>query len=69
MKEEKFPHSRKHSHRLVCGEFYNLRGQHNQERGKKKKQNMHLTATASKVAQTLVSATNKWGLDREAQAA
>ena len=29
---------------------------------------MHLTATVSKEAQTLASAT-KWGLDREAQAA
>ena len=37
MKEEKFPNSRKPSHRWVCGEFWNLRGQHNWE-GKKKKQ-------------------------------
>ena len=29
MKEEKFPHSRKHSHRHVSGELWNLRGQHN----------------------------------------
>ena len=29
MKEEKFPHSRKSSHRRVFGEFWNLRGQHN----------------------------------------
>ena len=36
----------------------------------KKPQNTHLTATASgKVAQMLVSATSKWGLGREAQAA
>ena len=31
VKEEKFPNTRKPSHRWVCGEFWNLRGQHNQE--------------------------------------
>ena len=31
MKEEKFPRSRKLSHRWVCGEFWNLRKQHNRE--------------------------------------
>ena len=68
MKEEKFPHSRNPSHRWVCGGFWNLRGQHNQE--EKKTQNMHLTAAASgEVAQTLTSTINKCGLDREAQAA
>ena len=35
MKEEKFPHNRKHSHRHVSGELWNLRGQHNQEEKKK----------------------------------
>ena len=34
VKEEKFPHTRKPSHRRLCGEFWNLRGQHNRE-GKK----------------------------------
>ena len=34
MKEKKFPNSRKCSHRRVCVEFWNLRGQHNWE-GKK----------------------------------
>ena len=33
--KEKFPHSRKPSHWWVCGEFWNLREQHNWE-GKKK---------------------------------
>ena len=33
-KEEKSPHSRKFSHRHVCGEFWSLRGQHNQEEEK-----------------------------------
>jgi len=69
--KEKFPHSRKPSHRQVCGEFWNLRGQHNWEEKKKKTpQNMHLTTTASReVAQILTSVTSKWGLDREAWAA
>ena len=31
LKEEKFPSTRKPSHQRVCGEFWNLRGQHNQE--------------------------------------
>ena len=31
LKEEKFPNTRKHSHWWVCGEFWNLRGQHNWE--------------------------------------
>ena len=29
--KEKFPNTRKHSHWRVCGESWNLRGQHNQE--------------------------------------
>ena len=31
VKEEKFPNSRKPSYQWLCGEFWNLRGQHNQE--------------------------------------
>ena len=31
VKEEKFPNSKKPSHQRVCGEFWNLRGQHNWE--------------------------------------
>ena len=31
LKEEKFPNTRKASHWQVCGEFWNLRGQHNEE--------------------------------------
>ena len=34
-KEEKFPNTRKPSHRWVCGEFWNLAGKHNRE-GKKR---------------------------------
>ena len=69
VQEEKFPHSRKSSHRQVCGEFWNLRWQHNQEDTHTHMQNMHLTAAASgEVAQILESTTNKCRLDREAQA-
>ena len=67
MKEEKFPNSRKPFHWWVCGEFRNLRGQHNWEGKKKKKnsQNMCLTTTPSgEVAQMLASATSEQGLDR-----
>ena len=73
MKREKFPNSREPSHRWVCGEFWNFRGQHNKEKKKKKKkkkpQNTHLTATPSGVAQTLASATSEQGLHKEARAA
>ena len=31
VKEEKFPNTRKPSHPWVCGEFWDLRGQHNWE--------------------------------------
>ena len=69
MKEEKFPHSRKPSHRWVCGQFWNLRGQHNQEKKKKKTQNTCFTATTSgEAAQTLRSATSEQGLGKEVQA-
>ena len=37
MKEGKFPKSRKLSHQWACGEFWNLRGQHSQEKKRKKK--------------------------------
>ena len=64
IKEEKVPNSRKPSHRQVCGEFWNLRGQHNWEEKKKKNQNMRPTATGNReVAQTLVSAASEQGLD------
>ena len=40
MKEEKFPHNRKPSHRHFSREFWNLRGQNNQkEKRKKEKRN------------------------------
>ena len=78
--KEKFPNTRKPSHWQVCGEFWNLRGQHNWEEIKinvfiykinfKNPQSMHLTTTPSReVAQMLVSATSEWELNREARAA
>ena len=72
VKEEKFPNTRKHTHRRVCGELWNLRGQHNQEETQTHThtQIMGLTATPSReVAQTLTFTTSKQGLNREAQAA
>ena len=71
VKEEKFPNTRKLSHQWVCGEFWNLRGQHNQELKKKKNpQIMRLAATPSgEVAQTLTYTTSERGLDRESQVA
>ena len=68
VKEEKFPNSRKHSHRWVCGEFGisggNMTGRKNQTN---KPQNTHLIATASRgAAQMLASDTSQWRLDREA---
>ena len=68
--KEKFPHSRKPSHRWVCGEFWNLREQHNWEGVGENPQNTHLTSTVSReVAQRLASTTSKQGLDGEAWAA
>ena len=62
MKEEKFPNTRKPSHWWVCGEIWNLRGQHNWEGGKKNPQIMCLNTTPSReVAQTLASAINEQG--------
>ena len=62
---KKFPNTKKPSHWQICGEFWTLRGQHNQE-GKKNPQNTYLTTTPSReVAQTLVSTTSEQGLDRE----
>ena len=76
VKEEKFSNTRKPSHWQVCGEFWNLRGQHNQEKKKEKNPQITcLTATTSgEVAQMLKSASSEpasseWGLNREAQAA
>ena len=69
-KEDKFPNTRKPSHQWVCGEFWNLRGQHKQE-GEKKKPTKYTPNCNSngEVTQMLMSATSEQGLNREAQVA
>ena len=59
--KEKFPNTRKPFHWRVCGEFWNLRGEHNWEGEEKKNtQNTCLTTTPSgEVAQMLMPATSK----------
>ena len=61
----KFPNSRKHSHRQVCGEFRNLRRQHNWEKTKQTNKNKEDTPNHNCQWRT----TSEWGLDREAWAA
>ena len=70
--KEKFPNTRKPFHQQICGEFWNLRGQHNQKKKKerKKTQNSPLTTSPSReIAQTLVCASSKQGLNSEVQVA
>ena len=71
MKEEKFPNTRKPAHQQDFGEFWNFRGQHNQERKKKKNPQITCLTTipSGEVAQMLMSATSKRGLNREVRAA
>ena len=63
IKEEKFPNTRKPSHRQVCGEFWNLQGQHNREEKTNKQTNPQITRLAEtlsgEVAQTLESASSE----------
>ena len=72
MKEEKFPNTRKPSHWRVCGEFWNLRGQHNWEGKKLKKKKLKPTEyTPNRNYQGRSSPdarvpTSKRGLNREA---
>ena len=68
VKEEKFPNSRKPSHWWVCGEFWNLRGQHNREgenthtHTHTHTQNTRLTTTPSReVTQTPTSTAGQGG--------
>ena len=65
VKEEKFPNIRKASHWWVCGESWNLTGQHNREGKKKIPQITHLTETPrgeiSKHQETL-SLAGLWGV-------
>ena len=63
MKEEKFPNTRKPSHRQVCGEFWNPKGQHNWEEKKyKNKNSTDYTPNHNpqwRVAQTLMPTSNR----------
>ena len=62
--KEKFPNTRKPSYQWVYGEFWNLRGQHNQEGTKTNKTHrIHaLTTTPNReIAHTITSATSKRG--------
>ena len=69
MKEKKFTHTRKPYHKWVSGGLCNLRGEHNQKKRERKKQNICLTAiTSREMAQTLTSSSSEWGLRREVQA-
>ena len=74
VKEKKVQNTREPSHQQVCGEFWNLRGQHNWEGKKKQKttttttQNTHPTVS-EEVAQRLESATSEQGLNMEVQVA
>ena len=68
LKEEKFPNTRKLSHRWVHGGFWNLRGQHNWEENKNQKtpQMTRLIATPrGEVAQTLAFTTSQQVLNRD----
>ena len=60
VKEEKFPHSRKPSHRSVCGELWNLRGQHNQQR-KEKRKNIEYTPKYNYYRRSDTDACSEWG--------
>ena len=69
--EQKFLNTRKPSHRWVCGEFWNLRGQHNQEGEKKKKTPDYVTSCNSQWKGSLDTCVcqQQWGLNRETWAA
>ena len=71
--KEKFPNTKKPSHRHVCGEFWNLPTGEGNITGREKKktpQTTHLTATPSgEVAQTRATAISERGLNTEARAA
>ena len=67
VKEEKFSNTRKPSHQRVCEKFWNLRGQYNWER--KKKKPTEYVHKLWRCSTELTSATSEWGLNRDAQVA
>ena len=69
VKEEKFPHSRKPSYGWVCGEFWNLRGQHNQEEKQNTEYVHNHNSQQRSSLDALASTTRTQGLDRQARVA
>ena len=74
LKEEKFTNSRKPSRWRLCGQFWNLRGLHNQEEKKKNKKPTEYTPNRnfqrrSSLVTGMHPAPAIGGLDREAWAA
>ena len=69
VKEGKFPNTRKPSHRWVCGEFWNLRGQQNREGGKTPTNYVPNHNSQQRSSPDAASDTSKQGLNREALAA
>ena len=69
MKEEKFPNSKKPSHRRVCGEFWNLRRQHDQEGEKKTKPTEYMPNRDCQWRSSPGARVRHQRLDKEAQAA
>ena len=68
--KEKFPNTRKPSHQQVCGEFWNLRGQHNwEEKQIKPTDYMPNHNPRGEVALMLASTISKQGLNREVRVA
>ena len=65
--KEKFPNTRKPSHWQVCGEFWNLRGQHNREGGKKNNTEYAPNCNSQQRSSPEVCIRyTEWGLNREA---
>ena len=68
---EKFPNTSKPSYQWVCREFWNLRGQHNQEGEKKNTKTPQITCLTTtpsgEVAQMLTSTSSEQGLSRKEQ--
>ena len=56
---KKFPNTMKPSHQQVCGEFWNLRGQHNREEEQKIQFTCLTTTPSGEVAQMILSASSR----------
>ena len=70
MKQEKFPHNRKPTHRHISGELLNFRGQPNQTHTHTHTHTEYIpNSNYQWRSSSLASASSKWGLGREAQVA